>query len=244
MGPYGDEDQDQQQPQANAGQRPGMAQRMAGTAGRFLQNRYRAGQQGQNGSMSMRQDGQKVPGNQPGGQNGSYGPYGQSPQSQPPAEPPAGRPTFGSQVAGGMQGGQPIGRAVVGAAMNRYRAPQQQNPASASGPPPAAPQSNVMARTGAATTGTHPHGWFRQFTAVEHDGLSDGNNESRRRLNSADGRRRSRLKAHCGHARRERPGGSYPALESGRETQPRHVHKDAVSAPYRTIRDSRTDSPA
>jgi hypothetical protein len=107
---------------------PSMNQQNGAVGGAMNRMRYRGGQQPQPGApeqnMSMRQDGSNVPGNQPGGENGSFGQFGQDPQAQPPSTPPAGPPTYGGGAMGGgaMQPGM----------MNRYRGPQ------------AGPSSNMM----------------------------------------------------------------------------------------------------
>lgn len=56
------------------------------------QARYRSGM-----GVGFRGEGDQVPGNEPGGANGSYGAFGQDPHAQPPATPP-------SQQSGGWRG--------------------------------------------------------------------------------------------------------------------------------------------
>lgn len=122
--------------------------------------------------QGWRGDGQQVPGNEPGGANGSYGGYGQDPDAQPPDQPPSTgmqpqHPSLGGMLGGMahgvMQGAQshfnksPVGQAVQ--AYHRYGMPAQAAPTSiantddsgAPGPEPpqpmgsSAPPSNDLA---------------------------------------------------------------------------------------------------
>lgn len=115
-----------------------------------------------------RGDGQQVPGNEPGGANGSYGAYGQDPNAQPPDQPPSQsgmqprRSMMGGMAQGAMQGAQnrlkqsPVGQAVQ--AYQRYRMPQKQ-PQMGAPAPAASPQSNTGAAGALAPSSAPPSVW-------------------------------------------------------------------------------------
>lgn len=119
-------------------------------------------------AAGWRGDGQQVPGNEPGGANGSYGAYGQDPNAQPPDQPPSQsgmqprHSMMGGIAQGAMQGAQnrlkqsPVGQAVQ--AYQRYRMPQKQ-PQMGAPAPAASPQGSAGAAGAPAPSSAPPSVW-------------------------------------------------------------------------------------